>query len=243
MSPEIELIPPEEQVVRKKKEVEEKKPVEPIVPKIRKEPKIPIFIPEKERRAGIPIIPGDPCCAKICQTLNDTVDRKTDILDAITSLGIKYKSKTYRFVQYGKETLEDHRQELKDKGVCRCIEETGAVSIMVPLIRAVEVAKNGKLAIPSSAAAMLRVRPPETIREIHREEKSTIPTENSCCPNNCKILNNEIDTNNKILDDMELRGGSAVHKSPRYEALSYRTFHLQEYRNELKKIGNCKCIT
>lgn len=238
--PQVELIPREEQVVRKKAEEKPPKPAKPIVPKVRKEPKVPVFVPERERRAGIPIIPGDPCCAKVCETLNETIDRETDALETIISLGGTYKGKTYRYTSYARDALEDHRQKLKDEEVCRCIEETGAVSIMVPLIRAAEVTK-GKLTIPH-VAAMLRVRSPEVIRTIRREEKSIVPTENSCCPKSCQLLNNEIDQNNEILDKMELRGGSVVYKSPRYEALSYRNFALQEYRSKLKTEDSCKCI-
>jgi len=247
MPPEIELISPEEQVTRKKPKILKppeppivpKSPKSPIVPKIRKEPRIPTFVPERERRVGIPIIPGDPCCAKICETLNEIIDRKTDTLETVISLGGTYESKTYRYALYGKEALEDHRQDLKDKNICGCIEETGAVSVMVPLIRAAE-AKNGKLAI-RTMAGMLRVRPPEILRTAHRGEKSIIPTENACCPKSCELLNSEIETNNKILDKMELRGGPAAYKSPRYEVLSYRNFALQEYRDELKKRESCRC--
>ena len=242
MAPEIELIPPEEQIVRKKAEEKPPKPVKPIVPKIRKEPRILAFIPERERRVGVPIIPGEPCCAKTCETLNNEIDRKTNILNTLVSMGGTYESKPYRFILYGKEALEDHRQDIKDKNICGCIEETGAVSIMVPLIRAAEVAKDGKLAVPPGAMAMFRPRHPEVVREIHLKEKSIIPTENACCPKSCELLNKEIDKNNDILDSMELRGGPAVYKSSRYEALSYRTFHLQEYRSELRRKGSCECI-
>lgn len=252
MPPEIELVPPEEQVVRKKAEEKPPKPTKPIVskpivfkpivPKIRKKPKIPVFIPEKERLAGVPVIPGDPCCAKVCKTLNDTIDRNARILDTVVSMGGTQESKTYRYMLYGRESLEDHRQNLKDKEACRCVEETGAVSIMVPLIRAIEITKDSQLSIPRGAIGTLRVRPPEAIRAVHMGEKSTVPTANSCCTNTCRLLNKEIDANNKILDQMELRGGPAVYKSPRYEVLSYKTFHLQEHRNELKKRDSCKCF-
>ena len=239
---EIELVPPEGQTIRKKAEEKPLKVIKSIVPKVRKEQRILAFIPERERRAGVPITPGEPCCAKTCEILNNEIDRKASILTTVASLGGTCESKSYRFMLYGVEALEDHRQDLKDKDVCRCIEETGAVSIMVPLIRAAEVAKNGKLTVPHSTAAMFRARPPEVIRDVHLKERSTIPTENACCPNTCKLLNKEIDKNNDILDNMELRGGPVVYKNPRYEALSYRSFHLQEYRNELKKKGSCKCV-
>lgn len=242
MPSEIKLISSEEQAVRKKAEEKPPKHVKPAASHIRKEPRIIVFMPERERRAGVPIIPGEPCCAKTCEILNNEIDRKTNILTTVASLGGTCESKSYRFMLYGTEALEDHRQNLKDKGVCRCIEETGAVSIMVPLIRAAEAAKNGKLTIPHSAAAMFRARPPEVIRDVHLKEKSIIPAENACCPASCKLLNKEIDTNNNILDNMELRGGPVVYKNPRYEALSYRAFHLQEYRNELKKKESCKCV-
>lgn len=252
MSPEIELVPAEEQVVRKKAEekpLEPTKPIiskpivsKPIVPKIRKKPTIPVFVPEKERMAGVPVIPGDPCCAKVCKALNDTVDRNARILDTVVSMGGTQENKTYRYMLYGRESLEDHRQNLKDKEACRCIEETGAVSIMVPLIRAIEVTEDKQLVISRGAIGTLRARPPEAIRTVHRGERPIVPTENSCCSNTCKLLNNEIDTNNKILDQMELRGGPAVYKNPRYEALSYKTFHLQEHRGELKRKDSCKCF-
>ena len=229
----LEIIPPEEQKVRKK--AEEK----PSVPKIRKEPvRIPkMIVSEKERRAGVPIIPGDPCCAKICEILNDDIDRNRDVLQTTVSLGGEkiYRSAIYRSLIYHIEALEEHRQDLKDQKSCQCIAETGAVSIIVPLIQA-RRAKEGIL------TKGIKFIAPSVKKKRRLGEKSIIPSTNSCCPESCKILNKEIDLSTKILDNMELRGGYEATKNPRYEALLNKAFALQDYRSELKNKGSCKCI-
>ncbi len=229
----LEIIPPEEQKVRKK--VEEK----PSIPRVHKEPvRIPrMIVSEKERRAGVPIIPGDPCCAKICETLNDNIDKNRDTLQTIVSLGGEriYKSAIYRSLVYQIEALEEHRQDLKDQNSCQCIAETGAVSIIVPLIQA-QRAKEGTI-----TRGIKFITPSPKRLKIRYGEKSIIPPTNSCCPESCKILNKEIDLSTKILDNMELRGGYEATKNPRYEALLNKAHALQEYRTELRDTGSCKC--
>ena len=231
----LELLPPEMQKVRKK--AEEKLSV----PKVRKEPvRIPkMIVSEKERRAGIPIIPGDPCCAKICETLNDDIEKNRDTLQTIVSLGGEriYKTSTYRSLIYHIEALEEHRQDLKDKNSCGCIAETGAVSIIVPLIQASK-AKEGI----STRGIKFIMPSPKKLKRTHFGEKSIIPPTNSCCPETCKILNSTIDSAVKILDNMELRGGYEATKNPRYEAYSARSTALQDYRTELKNNKSCECI-
>jgi hypothetical protein len=234
----LKLIPPEEILVRKK--AEEKPPKVPKVPKERKEPvRIPkMIVSEKERRAGVPIIPGDPCCAKICETLNDDIDRNRDVLQTTVALaGEKiYKSAIYRSLIYHIEALEEHRQDLRDQNGCGCIAETGAVSIIVPLIQA-RRAREGTL-----TRGIKFVTPSLKLKRTHLGEKSIIPPTNSCCPESCKILNKEIDLATKILDNMELRGGFEATKNPRYEALSSKASALQDYRTELKNKESCKCV-
>lgn len=230
----FELVPAEEQKVRKK--AEEK----PSVPKVCKEPvRIPrIIVSEKERRAGVPIIPGDPCCAKICETLNNDIDRNRDVLQTTVALGGEriYKSAIYRSLTYQIEALEEHRQDLKDQKSCQCIAETGAVSIIVPLIQA-------RRAEESTATRGIKfITPSLKLKRTHLREKSIIPPTNSCCPDSCKVLNKDIDLTTKILDNMELRGGYYATKNPRYEALLSKTFALQDYRVELKNKGSCKCV-
>lgn len=233
--PEVELIPPEEQIIRKK--AEEKILVPP------KPSRLPIMLPDRDRRAGIPVIPTDPCCAKICKTLNDTIENKRKLLGDVVTLGGGrglYKSRTYRSLIYGIESLEDHRQKLKDEENCRCTEETGAVSIILPLIN--ELSKPEEKLPSAIVGPRLVSPPPERVRRIHIGEKHTIPKTNSCCPTSCNILNDDINRMGKILDNMELRGGPKVYKNPRYEALSFKEFYLQEYRSALKKKESCKCI-
>lgn len=237
----LELIPPEEQKIRKK---EEKPPTPKVVTKVFVERKEPIRIPktivsEKERRAGVPIIPGDACCATVCKTLNDKIEKNRDILQTTVALGGEriYKSATYRSLTYQIEALEEHRQDLKDKNSCGCIAETGAVSIIVPLIQA-QRAREG---IPTTGIKLIAPSP-KKLKDIHLREKSIIPPTNSCCTDSCRILNSEIDTSRKILDNMELRGGHEATKNPRYEALLSKTFALQDYRSELKNKGSCKCF-
>ena len=230
----LELIPPEEQKVRKKAE---EKPS----PKIHKEPiRIPrMIVSEKVHRAGVPIIPGDPCCAKICETLNDDIERNRDTLQTIVSLGGEriYRSAIYRSLEYQIEALEEHRQDLKDKNSCGCIAETGAVSIIVPLMQSQKV----KEGIPARGIKFIAPSP-KRLKRTHLGEKSIIPPSNSCCPESCKILNKEIDSAVKILDNMELRGGYEATKNPRYEAYSARSTALQDLRTELKNKGSCKCV-
>ena len=230
----LELIPPEEQKIRKK--AEEK----PSVPKVYKEPiRIPkMIVSEKERRAGVPIIPGDPCCAKICETLNGNIDRTRDILQTTVALGGErmYRSAIYRSLTYQIEALEEHRQDLRDQNSCGCIAETGAVSIIVPLMQTSK-AKEG---IPARGIKFITPSPKKL--KIHFRQKSIIPPTNSCCPESCKILNNIIGIGTKILDNMELRGGYEATKNPRFEAWSAKTLALQDYRTELKNKGSCKCV-
>lgn len=236
----LELIPPEELLVRKKRrnETPEEKP--PKVPKERKEPiRIPkIIVSEKERRAGVPIIPGDPCCAKLCETLNGNIERSRDVLQTTVALGGEriYKSVIYRSLIYQIEALEEHRQDLKDQKSCECIAETGAVSIIVPLIQA-RRAKEGTL-----TRGIKFIAPSVKKKRTHLGEKSIISPTNSCCPESCKILNKEIDLETKILDSMELRGGPEATKNPRYESWFSKTLALQDYRSELKNKGSCKCV-
>ncbi len=229
----LEIIPPEEQKVRKKAEVK-------LFPKEHKEPvRIPkMIVSEKERRAGVPIIPGDPCCAKICETLNDNIEKSRSVLQTTVALGGEkiYRSAIYRSLTYQIETLEEHRQDLKDQNGCGCIAETGAVSIIVPLIQA-RRAKEGTL-----TRGIRFITPMLKVKRTHLGEKSIIPPTNSCCPESCKILNKDIDLATKILDNMELRGGYEATKNPRYEALSSKASALQDYRTELKNKGSCKCV-
>ena len=231
----IELIPPEEQKIRKR--AEEK----PSVPKVYKEPvRIPkMIVSEKVHRAGVPIIPGDPCCAKICETLNGDIERNRDTLQTIVSLGGEriYRSAIYRSLEYQIEALEEHRADLKDKNSCGCIAETGAVSIIVPLMQATKV----KEGIPARGIKFITPSL-KRLKRTHLGEKSIIPPTNSCCPESCKILNNTIDSAVKILDNMELRGGYEATKNPRYEAYSARSTALQDLRTELKNKGSCKCV-
>ncbi len=231
----LEIIPPEEQKVRKK--AEEK----PSFPKVHKEPvRIPkMIVSEKERRAGVPIIPGDPCCAKICEILNNDIDKNRDILQTTVALGGEkiYRSAIYRSLTYHIEALEEHRQDLKDQNGCGCVAETGAVSIIVPLIQA-------RRAGESTLTRGIKFVTPSVrkLKRTHLGEKSIIPPTNSCCPESCKILNKDIDLATKILDKMELRGGPEATKNPRYEAWSSKTSALQDYRTELKNKGSCHCV-
>ncbi len=242
----LELIPLEEQKIRKKAEEKEDK-----VPAEKKPEDIISVLPrhpiiereEKERRGGVPVIPDDPCCSKLCKILNDKIDFERKLLNISVSVGGGKglsESRTYRSLISGIEGLEDHRHNLKDKGGCRCIEETGAVSIILPLIQ-VQEKKEERAGYAPFRGQKLQSRPPERVREIYREEKSIIPDTNACCPDACKILNKEIANGDKILDNMELRGGPSVYYNKRYEDLSYRTFALQKFRSDLKIEKSCKC--
>lgn len=245
----IELIPPTEQVIRKKAE-KKPKPVPGTKPPIPTRPikvkyKVPTIIPpETVIRSGVSVIPfDDACCEKVCKSLNDTIDDKKNFLNIALSSGESrklYDTGEYRTTNYAIDSLESYRQELKDKGGCRCIEETGAVSIMLPLIQANTITLKPKEYIQE--LPRLKGVITEEQRAAHRKDKSIIPTTNSCCIKSCKIMNDKIDKNNKILDNMELRGGPNVFKNPRYEALVYRTLSLQDHRKNLIDKGGCKCI-
>lgn len=250
----IELIPVGEQIIRKKAEekpktIPEAKPSIPAKVPIPTKPhkpkyKVPTIIPpETVIRSGVPVIPSDTCCEKICQTLNDTIENKKNFLSTALSSGEShklYETGEYRTTNYYIDSLESYRQELKDKGACKCVEETGATSIMLPLIQANTIISKPKEYIqePPRLKGVIT----EEQRTIHRKDKPIIPTTNSCCTQSCKIINDKIDRNNKILDNMELRGGPYVFKNPRYEALVYRTLSLQDYRKNLIDKGGCKCI-
>ncbi len=255
----LEIVPSKEQLLRKKAEEKKPAPTPPSESQKNGKPQllspedqltkkerfphkeIPIITLEKrERKGGVPVIPGDPCCAKLCEILNNKIERKKNLLNTTVALGggrSLYKSATYRSLMYQIETLEDHRHDLKDKGNCRCIEETGAVSIIIPLVQA----QQREFPLEMTGVKLV-APPPKKLKEIYQKEKSIIPPTNSCCPNACKILNEEIDKTRETLDNMELRGGPEVDKNPRYEALSAKTFALQDYRSELKNRNSCKCV-
>ena len=256
--PEIELIPPELQKVRVKKErptlkladtvPKEHKPKKEVkVPRLRVSEKYKesLYIPpEREIRPGVPVIPfNNPCCEKLCGVLNNEIDDKKGFLESTVAIGggrALYESGAYRTTKYKIDALELHRQDLKDNGSCRCMEETAAVSIMLPLIQAKPIKKETEEYVPKGPPILTGLKT-ESLRSIHREEKPTIPTENECCTKSCEILNEDIDKNNHMLDDMEIRGGPKIRTNPRYEALVHRTLALQDYRVEQIKKGSCKC--
>lgn len=233
----VQLIPPEQQILRRK--AEDKLPTLLRPPKEPKE-ELMVSLEKRERKAGVPIIPGDPCCANLCEILNNKIERKRDLLNATITYGGGrglQKSATYRSMMYQIESLENHRQDLREKGSCGCIEETGAVSIIVPLVQA-----QMKEEIPPVIGLRLVAPPPKKLRETYLTEKSIIPPTNSCCPTSCNILNNEIDNTKKELDAIELKEGPEVVKNPRFEALSAKAFSLHDYRTELKNRLSCKCV-
>jgi hypothetical protein len=236
----LPLIPEDHQKTRKKEYHEDDHKY------TRSDKNIQFDTEEIKRRGGVPIIPPDPCCAKLCKILNDKIDIERKSLNISVSVGGGkglLKSRTYRTLKSMIEALEDHRFNLKDTGTCKCVEEQiDSVGVILPFIEISkeEESKKIKEHIPFSGPK-LQGRPPEKIREIYRGTKSILPETNSCCPASCKILNKDIDESNKILDNMELRGGPYVYDNRRYENLSYRTFALQRYRANLKEGNSCKC--
>ncbi len=234
-------------ITQKKREKEEKEViyVGPLVPRF--------ITAEKEHIHEKPIVPvEDSCCNKLCNSLNDEILSREESLGAVLPVFIKGAAPTYKglfSIPYAIEALKDYRYLLKDKNVCGCYEETKEIEAPLPVIggepKALISPKTGKPI--KLAPGVPRFELPKTMMHLaHRKDQPKVPTHDGCCTKACEILTKQITSMENRLDKMELRGGKAfrpmIGRDPRYEALAFKTYALQEYRSKLTKKGICECI-
>lgn len=244
---EVEKEERKRRVEERKREKEEEEPVfiGPLAPRL--------VTAKKEHIHEKPITPTEnACCNKLCKDLNDEIFNKEGSLGATITTFIKGAGVSHRgfpSIPYIIEALKDYRYLLNNNDVCKCYEETKEIEAPLPVIggkpsRLIS-AKTGKPIVLSPDIPRFQL-PVRQVRIAHRKDQPVIPTHNGCCIKACNILTKEISKMENMLDEMELRGGkvfgivSRVH--PRYEALSFKTSALQEYRAKLTKKGICECI-
>jgi hypothetical protein len=217
-------------------------------------PLVPRFITaEKEHIHEKPIVPTeDSCCNKLCKDLNDEIFSKEESLGAVTPVFVKGVPPMYKglfSIPYAIEALKDYRSLLNDKNICKCYEETKNIEAPLPIVKG-EPAKliSAKTGKPITLAPGIpRFELPKTLIHIaHRKDIPTVPIHDGCCIDACNILTKKISKMENMLDKIELRGGKALRpmlgRDPRYEALAYKTFALQEYRSKLTKKNICECL-
>lgn len=217
-------------------------------------PLVPRFITaEKDHIHEKSILPTeDVCCNKLCKDLNDEIFSKEESLGAVTPIFVKGVPPMYKglfSIPYAVEALKDYRYLLNNNNICKCYEETEEIEAPLPVIEG-EPAKliSAKTRKPITLSpGISRFELPKTLIHIaHRKDKPTIPTHNGCCTDACNILTKKISKMENMLDKIELRGGKALRpmlgRDPRYEALAYKTFALQEYRSKLTKKNICECL-
>lgn len=176
----------------------------------------------------------DSCCSKLCQILNNNIRTRIETLNSIVATkGTRKnlrKTNVYKVLTYGAEALDNHRKNLKEKGSCICEEiPVAPVPGELPPLPAIK------------ERPRIQIRGPTTgVRKII-EERSIIPKTNACCPDACKILNNEIDEMDKILYKAGFKDIPSASKDPKYGEIVFKSLGLKEYRSELRDIGGCKC--
>ena len=207
---------------------------------------------EKEHiheKSIVPIRNG--CCKGLCKDLNDEIFEKEESLGAtiptfVKGAGVHYKG--FPSIPYIIEALKDYRYLLDKNNVCKCYEETEKIESPLPVIggkpEKLISAKTGKPIILGPSIPRFQL-PIKQIHIAHRKEKPTVPTHDGCCMEACSILTNMINSMEDRLDQMELRGGkefAIFSRTARYEALSFKSTALQDYRSKLTKKGVCECI-
>lgn len=70
--------------------------------------------------------------------------------------------------------------------------------------------------------------------------RPVIPTDNPCCANVCRIINNTIDTKDRTLGKIIKMGGYVEYQ--KYRQLVYETEALKEHRALLKTSNACNCV-
>lgn len=77
------------------------------------------------RKKPIPvktIIPEDVSCIKVCETLNNEIDRMSKVVKKIDNQNIYGAKRSARVEAHKMNALEDIRLKLKEKTTCKCIE-------------------------------------------------------------------------------------------------------------------------
>lgn len=217
-------------------------------------PLVPRFITaEKEHIHEKSIVPlKNGCCTKLCKDLNDEIFSKEESVGAVTPVFVKGVPPMYKglfSIPYAIEALKDYRYLLDNKDICKCYEETKEIEAPLPVVKGEPMkltsVKTGKPV--TLAPGVPRFELPKTlIHIVHRKDIPTVPTHDGCCANACNLLTKKINKMENMIDKIELRGGKALRpmlgRDPRYEALAYKTFALQEYRTRLTKKNICECL-
>lgn len=98
-----------------------------------------------------------------------------------------------------------------------------------------EIVKASKKRPAELLLGIVQARKPELIGG-----KPVIPTDDPCCANVCRILNNTIDTRERYLDKIVKMGGYVEHQ--KYRQLVYETEALKNHRALLKVSNSCGCV-
>src|SRR3972149_10714053 len=232
-------------IIRKQREKKEKSVyIGPLVPRF--------ITAEKEHIHEKPIIPSEYCCNKLCKNLNDEIFVREESLGAVTPVFTKGEPPTYKgffSIPYVIEALKDYRYILDRKNICKCYEETKEIEAPLPEIKGepakLTSIKTGRPIVLTPGVPRFEL-PKTLIHIIHRKDIPVVPIHDGCCIDACNVLTKKISKMENMLDKIELRGGKALRpmlgRDPRYEALAYKTFALQEYRSSLTKKNICKCL-
>lgn len=250
-----------EELLRDVEEEEKKRHI--VREKVRKEkeniiyigPTVPrLSIREKGHMFEVPIVPSQEennCCNKLCKDLNDEIFSREESLGAVRTSQLPRVGmirKSYGSLPNSVEALKDYRSALKDNNVCTCYKQASIKDIQfeLPVLKE-DILVSAKTGKPITLSPRIpRFEPPLMgMRIVHRKDKPIVPTHDGCCENSCKILTKEIDRINNNLDQMEMAGAEFRKRArllPRYQALTYRVFSLEEYRTKLAKNKICECF-
>lgn len=101
--------------------------------------------------------------------------------------------------------------------------------------------------VPKRLEDLAKKRPAELLLGIVQARKPeliggrpVIPTDDHCCANVCRIINNTIDTKERSLDKIIKMGGYVEYQ--RYRQLVYETEALKQHRALLKTSNTCNCV-
>lgn len=101
--------------------------------------------------------------------------------------------------------------------------------------------------VPRKLGGLVKKRPAELLLGIVQARKPeliggkpVIPTDDPCCANVCRIINNTIDTKERTLGKVIKMGGYVEYQ--RYRQLVYETEALKEHRALLKTSNACNCV-
>lgn len=195
----------------------------------------------KEVEIDIPIPQKDPCCAKLCDNLNEEVEARRSLLGFSRTKVIRMTAKgeyiegspvniveiPYPSTTHDLDAMENLRDRLRDEGSCNCAKKK-----TVPIEKAPPTRLTTSR-FPTTLSARLT-------RTLEKKKPIT-PISSQCCADTCRILNDEIKSIDDELDVSTAKQGEIATKTPRFEALAYQVFMLKNYRTDLKNKSICSC--